>query len=118
VLPFIAVQGRDMALLEWLGSVTRVRVGKGARDYVKGGCAAHCPEQHIHVVSETFRWSVTGAKATIVLMGVRAYVRLRPARFDELIELGLAQEWRPQTVKDMKDLGWPVIDRPLEKPQG
>lgn len=112
VLPLVQLSTKDRPLVEYLAAVTRVKPIIGRRDYTKGGCSEHCAEKHIHVTSVNYRWFVIGAKAAILLAGVRPYLRLRAERVDELITLGLAAEWRPQTVRDMRELGWPIPRKP------
>lgn len=106
-LPVVEVSGRHGAL-PWLGELTGVRVIPTARSYLRHGCAEHCPTKHQHIESASFRWSVTGTRATIVLAAVEPYLRVQAAKARELVEAGLAVQYQGQVVNDLREHGWPI----------
>lgn len=110
-LPAVEVNTGNFDLLDLLGTWTRTKPFETRRDYRRGGCEEHCPEQHIHVVSRSGRWTVTGAKATILLAGIRPHLRLQGEMADRMIALGMDADWKPQTVAAMADLGWKIPRR-------
>lgn len=95
LLPQISVSTKDQRLLDWLGERTGVRAFTTRREFLRAGCNIHCKERHRHVLSESGRWSVSGAKATVVLAAVRPYLHLKAPR-------------KPATATKMSDLGWPL----------
>lgn len=106
-LPHIAVSTPNVPLLAYLGELTGVTVFATTRTYDRHRCMQHCEEAHQHVVSRSSRWSVTGARATIVLAAIRPYVRLHADDVDELLAVGMDAPRKPVTPKKMSTLGWP-----------
>lgn len=111
VLPEVQVNCPNLDLLAWLGQVTGTAHFQTRRDYLRHVCTDHCPSAHAHVRSTSGRWSVTGTRATVLLIGVAPYLRLRTGEAEELIGVGLAAGWKPATVTKMAALGWPVPER-------
>lgn len=113
VLPALAVSSPNTALLTWLGQLTGTRPTITRRQYGRAACSEHCPDAHQHVTSVSGRWSVTGAKATVVLHSVTPYLRLRTEEAAEAVRLGTAARFKPATVAKMLALGWsspPLLD--------
>lgn len=108
LLPQISVSTKDQRLLDWLGKRTDVRAFVTRRDFTRAGCSKHCAEKHQHVISESGRWSVSGAKATIVLAAVRPFLRLRTDEADIALTVGLRAPHKPATPRKMARLGWPL----------
>jgi hypothetical protein len=108
VLPIIAMSCGDGQLLRWLGEITDVRSIVTLRTYDKHRCLEHCTEAHDHIDSVSGRWSVTGAKATVVLCATLPYVRFHVPEWERAVGLGLGANKKPKTVQTMKDLGWPM----------
>lgn len=113
-LPEVTINARHAAALTWLGEQTGTKISKITRDYHRGGCGEHCPEPHIHIVSVSGRWSITGVKATIVLHNVLPYLRIQRVEAIDLVTAGQTIGYKGQVVEDMRDRGW---DIPLLKPQ-
>lgn len=107
-LPMIAMSGNNAAMLNYLADVTGTRAVVTRRAYSKAGCAEHCSEKHQHVVSASGRWSVTGAKATVVLWNLRPFVRLQAEALRAALVVGLGANHKPGTVAKMAALGWDV----------
>ena len=60
------------------GTKPEVRSTSPVSDYLKRGCAEHCPEAHVHneggfVVGST-RWTVTGTSMVVVLDAIEPFV--------------------------------------------
>lgn len=108
LLPLVAVSVKETDLLEWLNKVTDVKIVMTTRDFVKNGCTQHCLQQHVHVQSVSARWSVTGAKATIVLAAVRPFLRVKGIDADIALSVGLRAPHKPATPRKMASLGWPL----------
>lgn len=108
LLPLTAVSTKETRLLEWLCSITDMRMVTTERAYARGGCALHCAEKHVHISSVSGRWSVTGAKATIVLAAVRPFLRLQADEADLALAVGLKAPHKPASLSKMAALGWPM----------
>lgn len=108
VLPQVDLNGGRAHVLRWLGEITGAKVVSTKRDYLRMGCSEHCTERHVHIWSESLRWSVSGAKATIFLAGIQPHIRYRQAEVQDLIELGLKARHKGATVDKMRELGWPI----------
>jgi hypothetical protein len=108
VLPYIAMSCGDAELLGWLGQITGVRSIVTSRDYDKHRCLEHCERAHEHIRSVSGRWSLTGVRATVVLIGTRQWVRFHEEAWDRGIVAGLEAPRKPATLQKMAALGWPV----------
>lgn len=106
-LPSVAISSSSkMDALAYLAGLTGTKTIGGERDFVRTGCAVHCKEQHVHVRSQNRTWTVTGAKATILLVNIRPYLVLKGAEADNAIAVGLKAPFKPATPKKMVLLGW------------
>lgn len=105
-LPVVEINGNNWPLLEWLSKMTNSASFETRRDYQRYGCSEHCSDKHIHTTSHSGRWSVTGAKATILLFNIEPFVWLKRPDVEQLLGLGLMSEMRSQSINDMKRLGW------------
>lgn len=110
VIPSLAISGPDVDLLQYLGDLTGMAAFMVRRTYLKHRCTEHCPERHEYVQSETARWSITGAKATIILAAVLPYMRFQRELAEEVLAIGLDAPHKKPTVTKMKRLGWPLPD--------
>lgn len=108
LLPLVALSTGDTRLLGWLAEITGMRAIETRRDYTRVGCSQHCAQKHQHIVSVSGRWSVSGAKATVVLAAVRPYLRLRTDDADAALLVGLRAPHKPATPRKMAALGWPL----------
>lgn len=108
VLPHIMLSSGDAQLLQWLAQITAVRSIVTSRKYDKHRCLEHCTQAHDHITSVSGRWSLTGAKATVVLWGTRGHVRFHAEAWDRALQAGLTASRKPATVAKMKALGWPL----------
>jgi hypothetical protein len=109
VLPQVDVNGGRIEVLHHLGALTEVRIVETKRSYSRAPCTEHCAgERHLHIESVSGRWSVSGAKATIVLAAVQPYLVFRPAEIETLVEVGLGAGFKGATVDKMAALGWPI----------
>jgi hypothetical protein len=113
-LPELAINARYGEALAWLGDKTMTRISTIKRDYQRAGCGEHCPEAHVHIVSTSGRWVVTGVKATIVLHNVLPYLRVQRVQAIDLVVAGQTIGYKGNVVEVMRDLGW---DIPPLKPQ-
>lgn len=106
--PYLALSGSNTPLLRLLGGLSGMRVVVTKRSYAKAGCAEHCKEKHLHVTSESGRWSVSGAKATVILAAVLPYLRLQVDDARAALLVGLRAPFKPATLRQMERLGWPI----------
>lgn len=108
-LPVVQVSGKYGSLV-WLGEITGTKVVETRRQFTRHNCTEHCPDRHADIVSRSFRWSVTGIRAAIVLAACEPYMRVQAAAARRLVDLGLALAYQGQVVNDMGALGWPIPD--------
>jgi hypothetical protein len=107
-LPQLSVSGPNVEMLLWLGEMTGVKPVITSRRYAKAGCAEHCSEKHVHVMSRSGRWLISGAKATVVLAATRPFLRWKGTQAGSAVELGLAAPFKQATPAKMRALGWPL----------
>ena len=107
-LPRIAVSTPEMELLTYLGSLTGTAPFITKRTYDRHRCTQHCEQAHQHVVSKSGRWSVSGAKATILGSAVLPHIRLQKTDFEVAVAVGLIAPKKLATPKKMQALGWPL----------
>lgn len=108
-LPMVYAHG-NADVLATLGEWTGTRVVVTRRNYSRAGCAEHCPHPHQHIVSVSGRWSLTGAKATVVLWNVRPYLRVHADDARAALVVGTAAPFKPATPAKMAALGWDLPD--------
>jgi hypothetical protein len=113
-LPVVQMHGNHLPTFSYLGELTGTKAIVVRRDYARAGCAEHCREKHLHVTSRSGRWSLTGAKATVLLWNVRPYLRVQADAAREALEVGLRTHHKPGTLRRMAELGWELPD--LEAP--
>lgn len=106
LLPQVQVCGSNTALLRWLGDLTGVRPIVTERDYTKHNCTIHCPTRHARIVSVSGRWTISGAKATVLLHTVLPYLRFQVQTAQEAVAVGMAVHYKGATVRKMQALGW------------
>lgn len=107
-LPVLQVHGKHMPTFDYLGSLTGTKAIETTRDYTRHGCAQHCAEKHMHIVSRSGRWSLTGAKATVVLWNIQPFLRVKKDAADGALAVGLGTTFKQGTVGKMRDLGWEI----------
>jgi len=108
VLPYIAMSGGDPELLRWLGGITGVRSIVTSRAYNKHRCLEHCEKAHDHIHSISGRWSLTGVRATVVLLGTRPFVRFQEEQWDRALVAGVDAPRKEAVLRKMEALGWPL----------
>lgn len=106
-LPYVGISGPHR-VVSWMSTITASKPTQVMRDYNRTNCSEHCPEAHEHIQSTTYRWSITGVKATIVLHNVRPFLRLQQELADELVAGGLEVGWKGQVPEQMRRLGWAI----------
>lgn len=109
-LTYVGVSSTRPDILEALGDLTGTGVVTVHRDYKRLGCGEHCEEPHLHVVSTTARWSLTGAKATVFLSAIEPYLITKREPAQEAIAAGLVAPRKAATLTKMYRLGWPHLE--------
>ena len=107
-LPNVAINARHSDALSWLGEMTGTRLSTITRDYHRGACAAHCPDAHVHIVSTSGRWVVTGVKATITLHNLLPFLRVQRVAAIDLVTAGQTIGWKGHVVEQMRAAGWSI----------
>lgn len=107
-LPYVAVSGSNEGMLRFLAELTGTKVTITRRSYAKAGCAQHCQEKHQHVTSVSGRWSVSGAKATVLLYNTLPFLRLQVDEARGALTVGVGTKHKPATVEKMVALGWQI----------
>jgi hypothetical protein len=108
-LPAIAISNGNVEMLQYLAKLTGTRAVTTRQQYVKAGCSEHCREKHQHVMSVSGRWSVTGAKATVVLWNIRPYIHLQTEAVQTALVVGLGAGFKPATARMGEVVGWPGL---------
>lgn len=108
VLPLVSISTPNVALANYLGHLTGIKPIMVNRQYTKHRCLEHCDKPHEHITSSTARWSVSGAKATVLLNAIKPYVQIQKSEIEELAELGLSAPKKKATPLKMMSLGWPL----------
>lgn len=108
LLASVSVSTAQLPIAERLAHLTGIGVTRVTRDYNRVGCSDHCTEPHLHVVSVTARWNLTGARALIFLNAVRPYLVFKAAEADDVIRATGEAPAKPATAMKMATLGWPT----------
>jgi hypothetical protein len=107
-LPSVFISTPYAPIAQRLAYLTGMTVTTVTREYKRVGCSDHCTEPHLHVVSATARWSLTGSRAQVFLKAVRPYLFVKGAECDELLEASANARFKPATAAKMHELGWPA----------
>lgn len=107
-LPEIAVSCPNMPLLKYLGALTGSTPFVTKRTYDRHRCTEHCLEPHSHVVSESGRWGLTGARATVVLAAIEPFAVFQKTEVRDCLYVGLEAPKKKATPAKMSALGWPL----------
>jgi hypothetical protein len=87
-------------------------------DWMRRGCAEHCPEAHIHTTMVAMplitRWAITGASVATVLWNLRKYMATTREPWDWALDQALRQlrlEGRGsaavrESARRLSQLGW------------
>lgn len=110
-LPYVGINTANRQLADFMAGLTDAKVTEVTRKYNKMQCTEHCtPDAHTHVDSTTFRWSVTGVKATILLINLKPYLIFKSVQAADALKAGLEANYKPATYRKMKVLGWDIPD--------
>lgn len=112
-IPEVTIQNRRIAALDWLAEITGVSVVRVGKDYSRHQCSEHCPQKHTRVESETRRWQVSGAKATILLHNIEPYMRVQGVLARNLVWVGQRSGFKTNAVIEMAGLGWSIPELAL-----
>lgn len=107
-LPNVAIQGRFVESLRWLGTKTDTKLSTISRDFTRSACADHCPQPHVHIKSTSVRWVVTGVKATIVLHNLAPFMQVQREAALTMVEAGRGIGYKGQVIETMRDKGWEI----------
>lgn len=108
MIPVIHLSNANFGLLRYLGRITDVQPLFLERKWSRHKCSEHCPDRHQEARSVSGRWSISGAKATMILAAIQPHVMFQKAVVRESIALGLDAPRKQATVRKMINLGWPV----------
>lgn len=118
-VPLLSVQHARLNedVMRLMRDLTGVRPMQVTRDYHRTPCSEHCEQPHQHVVSEHYRWSVVGSKATIILHTLLPLLRIQQDRAHEVIQVGLDAPGKPKVRNDFVARGWsdPWAASPLHR---
>lgn len=110
-IPYVGINTANRQLADFMAGLTDTKVTEVTRKYNKMQCTEHCtPEAHTHVDSTTYRWSVTGVKATILLVNIKPYLIFKTGDAANALKAGLEANYKPATYRKMKVLGWEIPD--------
>lgn len=107
-LPRISVSSPNREILNMLAFETGTKPFDTTRVYDRHRCAEHCTVAHDHIVSRSARWSVSGAKATIMLVALEPYLVLKKTVAHNVAWIGLRASRKPATLRKMAAMGWPL----------
>lgn len=114
----LTVAAERRALVERLCALTGVTVVQTRKDYNRSSCSEHCPEKHVHISNDYYRWSLTGARALVVLRLCLPYLTVRSEQAAQMISECRETRVTSAPVARMRALGWsePVHRVELESP--
>jgi hypothetical protein len=107
-VPYVGLSTTNKQVADFLAGLTDSKVTITKRKYSKHNCNEHCPVDHAEVDSVSYRWSVTGVKATVVLANIRPYLVFQTEAATQALEAGYAANYKPATYRRMKLLGWDI----------
>lgn len=107
-LPYVGVSTPNKQLAEFLAGLTDSKVTEVTRKFNRHLCTEHCPADHSEIDSVTYRWSVTGVKATVLLANIKPYLVFKTPQANEALTAGLEANYKAATYGKMRVLGWEI----------
>lgn len=125
----LAVQVKELEILHAMGELTgttpEFMKARPVMDFMRKGCADHCPEKHVHanaryasgVLPANGRWTITGGAMVVVLKNLKPYLVV-----DRDYDLAIEQVMRDlaftgqgsgmimRSLVRLKGLGWKIPD--------
>ena len=107
-LAAIFVHGVPIPILDLLSKYSGTKVSVVKRDYPRSPCLEHCDIPHQHIVSVSGRWSVTGAKATVMISAILPHLIFQRDAAEEVLAVGLEAPRKKSSYAKMSAFGWPI----------
>jgi hypothetical protein len=113
--------GIIQALSELTGTKPELHDAKGPKDWMRRGCAEHCPEKHVHAnemdskwrMPMISRWTASGAAAAVILWNTVPLMRTERGLRDEMYVMldqsttdGRGWGATRSAIRRLRDLGW------------
>lgn len=113
------------ALAKLTGTEPELQERRESPEWMRKGCAEHCPDRHFHVSEPNYeqsmpaigRWTITGAAAAVVIYNVLPYTRTNRKLEDYMHEMldtsaTSGQGWgaTKKALRRLRDLGWALPD--------
>lgn len=117
----LVVESKNFPVIRELSSLTGTNPefdkGREAPDWMRKGCAEHCPEQHFHyahALPPKGRWTITGAGMAVVLYNVMPFFVATDQPWYEIMDNAIGQAvltgqgsgMTYKSLRRLKDLGW------------
>jgi hypothetical protein len=119
----LMVESREHAIIKQLclltGTNVEQRTERPLKDFMRRGCAEHCPEAHVHLINDeatmppVSRWTVTGASMVVVLYNLlpfltidRGYLEAMNAVIASTTLTGQGSGAVLKSLKRLYQLGW------------
>lgn len=109
-LAYVQVSTPFIDVTQRLAKLTGVKVVMVHRQYNRLGCDEHCTEAHIHVLSETARWTLVGARAIVFLEAILPFVHVKREDIKKALAKGQNAPMKEATFQKMHQLGWPITE--------
>lgn len=114
-IPYVGVSTNNKQVVDFLAGLTDTKVTVTHRKYGRHRCTQHCPTPCSDVDSTSYRWSVTGAKATVLLANIKRYLMFKTTVANEALEAAREANYKAATMRKMTVLGWDLPNlRPAE----
>jgi hypothetical protein len=131
----LAVRSAERMIISQLSAMTGTRPEmtpkRPLKDFMRKGCAEHCPEEHVHVgfgdlaatrdfsdMPETGLWTITGASMAVVINNLSPYLTIDRGYAEAIDEVNLrldltgrgATQIRASLLR-LRELGWEIDPR-------
>lgn len=96
----LKIESKHFPVIRRLGQLTGTQPEasreRPIKDFMRRGCAEHCPEQHVHINEDAMMppvgtWTITGAGAAIVLYNLLPYMTCDHMGYTEIMNRIFAQ---------------------------
>ncbi len=127
------VDSKQFSVIRKLGDMTGTKpeqqAARDTSEFIRRGCATHCPEPHVHVGDEhpwqmpaIARWTITGAAAAVVIHSLLPYFAVDKAGWEAAMHEMIAQAALTgqgsgatrSAIRRLMELGWHIPYEILE----
>lgn len=109
------------------GTTADAKIERPVKEFMRRACTVHCPEAHVHIAEDyvmpaTWRWTITGVAAGIVIHNLLPYMTTDDGYTETVTEVFTQATFRGKgsgavraSVLRLRNLGWDIPEKVREE---